>query len=54
MAYRVLTENDILNEKSMGAGVKTVRLALCLEMLEKDGWLLVATTQDGAYVFRRS
>lgn len=53
MAYRVLTESEILNEKSMGPGVKTVRLALCLEILEKDGWLLVAIAPDGAYVFRR-
>lgn len=53
MAYRVLTESEILNEKEMGAGVKAVRMALCLEVLETDGWLLVTTTSDGMYVFRR-
>ena len=52
MAYRVLTEAELLNEKSMGPGVKGVRLALCLEVLEKDGWVL-ATTAEGLYVFRR-
>ncbi len=53
MAYRVLTEAELLNEKSMGPGVKGVRLALCLEVLEKDGWVLLATTAEGLYVFRR-
>lgn len=53
MAYRVLSEAELLNEKSMGPGVKGVRLALCLEVLEKDGWFLLATTADGLYVFRR-
>jgi len=28
-------------------------LALCLEVLEKDGWVLLATTAEGLYVFRR-
>ena len=53
MAYRVLSESELLNEQSMGPAVKKVRLALCLEVLEKDGWLLVATTADSLYVFRR-
>ena len=53
MAHRVLTEAELLNEKSMGPGVKRVRLALCLEVLEKDGWDLLATTAEGLYVFRR-
>ncbi len=53
MAYRVLTEAELLNEKSMGPGVKGVRLALSLEVLEKDGWVLLATTAEGRYVFRR-
>ena len=53
MAYRVLSEAELLNEKSMGPGVKGVRLALCLEVLEKDGWVLLATTAEGLYVVRR-
>ncbi len=47
MAYRVLTEAELLNEKSMGPGVKGVRLALSLEVLEKDGCVLLATTAEG-------
>lgn len=53
MAYRVLSETELLNEKSMGPAVKVVRLTLCLEVLEKDGWVLLATTAEGLYVFRR-
>ena len=53
MAYRVLSEAELLNEKSMGPGVKGVRLVLCLGVLEKDGWVLLATTAEGLYVFRR-
>ncbi len=54
MGYRVVTEAELLNEKSMGPGVKGVRLALCLEVLEKDGWVLLPTTADCLYVLRRA
>lgn len=53
MAYRVLTESELMNGGIMGSKVKPIRLALCLEVLESDGWLLFATTADGLYVFRK-
>lgn len=53
MAYRVLSEAELLNKKSMGPAVKGVRLAQCLEVLEEDGGVLLATTGEGLYVFLR-